>query len=128
MTITSGFFQAQVCDTYRLWLSSQNIKYVQNQVTERFKKVYLERIELDYDYVRAMMNHTLFTWRGLNTLEEFLEMVITDFITDINTDIEWRSRFNQYEPRTLYFAESDITREEKVKVNPGYKFEFQMNY
>ncbi len=128
MTITSGFFQEQLTPNYRNWISSYNIKYIQDQVTERFKKLYVERIELDYDYVRSMLIHTLTTYRGPNSLDDLLEMVICDFVTDINTDIEWRNRFNQYEPRTLYFPGTDLTREEKVKVNPGYKFEFQMNY
>lgn len=128
MTITSGFFQSLTSPNFRLWISDENIKYIQRQVTERFKKVYLERIELDYDYVRAMLIHTLTTWAGPLGLDDLLEMVITDFITDINTDIEWRNRFNQCDPRTLYFPGTDLTREEKVKVNPGYKFEFQMNY
>ena len=128
MTITSGFFQAQVTPNFRLWISDENIRYIQKQVTERFKKVYIERIELDYDYVRSMLIHTLTTWAGPLTLDELLEMVICDFVTDINTDIEWRNRFNHYDPRTLYFPGTDLTREDKVKVNPGYKFEFQMNY
>ena len=128
MTITSGFFQQQTSPLYRNWTSSNNIKYIQDQVTERFKNIYVERIELDYDYVRSMLIHTLTTWKNPVGLDDLLEMVICDFVTDINTDIEWRNRFNQYEPRTLYFPGTDLTREEKVKVNPGYKFEFQMNY
>jgi len=128
MTITSGFFQEQLTPNYRLWLSNSNIKYIQDQVTERFKNIYVERIELDYDYVRSMLIHTLTTWKNPVSLDDLLEMVICDFVTDINTDIEWRNRFNHYEPRTLYFPGTDLTREEKVKVNPGYKFEFQMNY
>lgn len=125
---TAGFFQQQVCPNFRIWVSDENIKYIQQQVSKRLADIYIEPIKLDYDRARSMLIHTIQTWRGPQTLDELLEMVITDFVTDINTDIEWRTRFNAYEPRTLYFPGTDLTREDKVKLKPGYKLEFQMNY
>jgi hypothetical protein len=123
-----GFFQSQCDPLYRIWISDENVKYIQSEVTKRFKDIYSERIELEFDYVRNMLIHTLTTWLGPLTLDELLEMVVTDFVTDINTDIEWRSRFSNCEPRTLYFPGSDLTREDKQKLNPGYKLVFNMNY
>ena len=125
---TLGFFQEQDDPNFRLWTSDENIRYIQSQVTQRLQQRYYERITLEYDRVRSMLLHTMDTWRGPLTQNELLEMVICDFVKDITTDIEWRNRFNHFDPRTLYFAGTDLTREEKVKLNPGYKWEFQMNY
>ncbi len=59
-------------------------------------------------------------------------MVICNFVKDIDTDIEWRNRFNNCNPMTLYqgpLAGDLLTREEKVKLNPNtFKLEFQMRY
>lgn len=126
--ITPGFFQPQVDPIWRQWISPKNIRYIQTEVARRLRQKYIEYIEVEYDRAYSMLLSTLSTWRGPLTLNELLEMVICDFVKDIDTDIEWRNRFNNYNPRTLYFPGGDITREEKVKLNPGYKFEFQMRY
>jgi hypothetical protein len=123
-----GFFQQNFDPNFRLWVSDENVRYIQREVTRRLSQKYSEKIELEYDWVRSMLIHTLTTWRAPQTLNDLLEMVICDFVRDIDTDIEWRNRFNNYDPKTLYFPGTDLTREEKVKLNPGYKWEFQMNY
>jgi hypothetical protein len=128
MSATAGFFQAQVDPNWNYWISPENVRYVQTEVARRLRQKYREYIEVEYDRAKSMIIHTKETWRGPLNLNELLEMVICDFVKDIDTDIEWRNRFNHYEPRTLYFPGTDLTREEKVKVNPGYKFEFQMRY
>jgi len=125
---TIGFFQQSLDPNFRFWMSDENVNYIRHEASRRLSEKYSDKIELEYDWVYSMMLHTKSTWRGPLTLNEFLEMVICDFVKDINTDIEWRNRFNQYEPRTLYFPGTDLTREDKVKLNPGYKWEFQMNY
>ena len=126
--VTAGFFRNETGTNFDNWISDQNVKFVQYQVAMRLKQKYLEYIEVPHDRVRSMIIHTLDTWRAPLSQDELLEMVICDFVKDIDTDIEWRNRFNDYNPRTLYFPGTDITREEKVKLNPGYKWEFQMNY
>jgi len=123
-----GLFQQNFDPNFRLWISDENIRYIQREVGRRLKQKYEENIGLEYDAVRNMMIQTLGRWRGPLTQNELLEMVICDYVQDIDTDIEWRNRFNSYNPRTLYFPGTDLTREEKVKLNPGYKWEFQMNY
>lgn len=128
MTIISGFFQSILTPNFRLWVSNENIKYIQREVTKRFREIYTERIELEYDYVRSMLIHTLTTWNSGLTLDELLEMVVTDFINDISNEIQWQQRFNNCEPRTLYFPGSDLTREDKIKLNPSRKLVFNMNY
>nr|QBK87617.1 MAG: hypothetical protein LCMAC201_05300 [Marseillevirus LCMAC201] len=125
---TAGFFQQNVDPNFRLWVSDENIRYIQREIARRMHEKYYENISVEYDRVRDMLIQTMGTWRGPLTLNELLEMVICDFVKDIDTDIEWRNRFNSYEPRTLYFPGTDLTREEKVKLNPGFKWEFQMNY
>lgn len=125
---TIGFFQNEVDPVYRVWICDKNIKYVQREVQRRLKAKYIDNVEVEYDTARVMLTSTMQKWRGPLNLYELLEMVICNFVTDIDTDIEWRNRFNHFNPRTLYFPGTDITREEKVKLNPGYKFEFQMNY
>ena len=125
---TAGFFQQNVDPNFRLWVSDENVRYIQHELARRMKEKYYENISVEYDRARDMLIQTMGTWRGPLTLNELLEMVICDFVKDIDTDIEWRNRFNHYNPRTLYFPGTDITREEKVKLNPGFKWEFQMNY
>jgi len=125
---TSGFFQQNLDPSFRQWLSDENILYIQSEIGRRMREKYNENISVEYDRIKSMLLHTKTTWRGPLNLNELLEMVICDFCKDIDTDIEWRNRFNNYDPRTLYFPGTDITREEKVKLNPGYKWEFQMNY
>lgn len=123
-----GLFQQNMDPNFRIWVSDENVKYIQREVTRRLGEKYCDQIDVEYDRVRNMLIQTMGTWRGPLTLNDLLEMVICDFVKDIDTDIEWRTRFNSYNPRTLYFPGTDITREEKVKLNPGFKFEFQMNY
>lgn len=125
---TVGFFQPQLDPNWGYWISPENIRHIQVEVARRLRERYIEYIEVEYDRVKSMLIKTKDSWRGPLTLNELLEMVICDFVTDINTDIEWGNRFNHFNPRTLYFPGGDITREEKVKLNPGYKFEFQMRY
>ena len=125
---TSGFFQQEFDPNFRLWVSDENVRYMQKEIARRMQKKYFENISVEYDRVRDMLIQTMGRWRGPLTLNELLEMVICDFVKDIDTDIEWRNRFNNYEPRTLYFPGTDLTREEKVKLNPGYKLVFNMNY
>lgn len=126
--MTVGFFQQNFDPNFRSWISNENVKYIQNEVTRRLSQKYTDKITVEYDRVREMMIQTHDTWRGPLQLNDLLEMVICDFVKDIDTDIEWRNRFNNYNPRTLYFPGTDLTREEKVKLNPSRKFEFQMNY
>lgn len=125
---TQGLFQAESDPNFTFWVNDRNIRYIQAQVTKRLAERYCGVNEVEYDYVRTMLIDTYYTWRNPQTLNELLEMVICNFVTDITTEIEWRNRFNDYNPRTLYFPGTGLTREEKVKLNPGYKFEFQMNY
>ena len=125
---TIGLFQQNMDPNFRLWVSDENIRYIQRELARRLHEKYYENISVEYDRVRSMLIHTMDTWRGPLTLNELLEMVICDFVKDIDTDIEWRNRFNHFNPRTLYFPGTDLTREEKVKLNPGRKLEFQMNY
>jgi hypothetical protein len=123
-----GFFSENFDPNFRTWVCDENVRYIQREVARRLHEKYSENISVEYDRVRNMLIQTMGTWRGPLTLNELLEMVICDFVKDIDTDIEWRNRFNSYNPRTLYFPGTDITREEKVKLKPSYKFEFQMNY
>ena len=125
---TSGFFQQNVDPNFRLWFSDEKIRYIQKEVARRLHEKYYEEIEVPYDRVRDMLIQTYGRWRGPLQLNGLLEMVICDFVKDIDTDIEWRNRFNNYDPRTLYFPGTDLTREEKVKLKPSFKWEFQMNY
>ena len=125
---TSGLFQQNFDPNFRLWVSDENVRYIQREISRRLQEKYYENITMEYDTVRNMLIQTMGRWRGPLRLNELLEMVICDFVQDIDTDIESRNRFNGYEPRTLYFPGTDLTREEKVKLNPGYKWEFQMNY
>jgi len=125
---TSGFFQQNVDPNYRKWLSDENIFYIQKEIGRRMREKYKENISVEFDTIKNMVIHTKTTWKGPLTLNDLLEMVICNYVTDIDTDIEWQNRFNDYNPRTLYFPGTGITREEKVKLNPGYKWEFQMNY
>ena len=125
---TAGFFQQNTDPNFRLWVSDENIRYIQSEVTRRLKQKYYESLMVEYDWVRDRLVQTITTWRGPQTLNDLLEMVICDLVKDLDTDIQWHNRFNDFNPRTLYFPGTDITREEKVKLNPGYKFEFQMNY
>lgn len=125
---TTGFFQPELDPNWNVWVSPENIRYIQTEVARRLREKYLEYIEVEYDRVKSMLISTKDTWRGPLSLNELLEMVICDFVKDINTDIETRNRFNHFNPRTLYFPGTGLTREEKVKLNPGYKFEFQMRY
>jgi hypothetical protein len=126
--MTSGLFQQEFDPQFRLWFCDENVRYIQREVTRRLQAQFLERIELEYDYVRNMLVQTHSTWRGPLTLNDLLEMVICNFVQDITTDIEWRNRFNHFEPRTLYFPGTDLTREDKIKLRPTFKFEFQMRY
>lgn len=126
--MTSGFFQQNVDPNFRLWTSDENIRYIQSEVARRIHEKYYENISVEYDRVRDMLIQTMGTWRGPLRQNELLEMMICDFVKDIDTDIEWRNRFNSFNPRTLYFPGTDLTREEKVKLNPGRKLTFQMNY
>jgi len=125
---TSGFFRQELDPNFRLWVSPENISFIQREVTRRLHEKYYENIVVEYDRVKSMLLNTMTTWRGPLTLNQLLEMVICDFVKDIDTDIEWRNRFNDYNPRTLYFPGTGLTREEKVKLNPGYKWVFNMNY
>lgn len=125
---TPGYFQQNLDPNFRLWVSDENVTYIQHELARRMRQKYQENISVEYDRARDMLIQTMGTWRGPLTLNDLLEMVICDFVKDIDTDIEWRNRFNHFNPRTLYFPGTDITREEKVKLNPGYKWEFQMNY
>ena len=125
---TSGIFQQNTDPNFRIWVSDENVRYIQSEVTRRLSEKYTDKIEVEYDRARDMLVQTMGTWRGPLTLNELLEMVICDFVKDIDTDIEWRNRFNHFNPRTLYFPGTDITREEKVKLRTPFKFEFQMHY
>lgn len=125
---TSGFFQQELDPNFRIWMSDENIKYIQNEIARRLSEKYTEQISVEYDRIYNMLVTEHDRWRGPLRLNELLEKVICDFVKDIDTDIQWRNRFYDYNPRTLYFPGTGITREEKVKLNPGYKWEFQMNY
>ena len=128
MSSTSGFFQPILDPNYNYWNSDENVKYIQREIARRLGTKYIEYIEVPFDIVKNMLNRTKETWRGPLTLNELLEMVVCDFVKDIDNDIQQTSQFNDFNPRTLYYPGTDLTREEKVKLNPGYKFEFQMNY
>lgn len=126
---TAGLFQLQSDPNFSLWINDENIRYIQSEVTRRLAQTHCGHNEVGYDYVRTMLIDTYYTWRNPQTLNELLEMVICNFVTDITTEIERQNNpFDQYNPRTLYFPGTGITREERVKLNPGFKFEFQMNY
>lgn len=126
--MTTGFFQYNFDPNFRMWMSDKNVKFIQLEVSRRLKEKYFETIEPEYDWVREMLLSTHEKWRGPLTQDELLEMVICNFVQDIQTDIEWRNRFNHFNPRTLYYPGTDLTREEKVKLKPSVKWEFQMNY
>ena len=126
--MTSGFFQSQLDPNFNIWFSRGNVKFIQCEVERRLQLKYIEHITVEADSVRSMLIETFETWRGPLSLNELLEMVICDFVNDIDTDIQWKSRFNHFDPKTLYFPGTDITREEKVKLKPSFKWEFQMNY
>lgn len=128
MSRVPGFFQEQVDPVYNVWFSGKNVQYIQKEVARRMGLKYAGYIEPEASWVMESLQDTYTTWNGPLTLNELLEMVICNFVQDINTDIEWTTRFNHCNPRTLYHPGTGITREEKVKLNPGYKFEFQMNY
>lgn len=125
---TVGFFQQQTDPNFRVWISDENIRYIQREVTRRLSEKYIEKLGVEYDFVRDRLVHTLGTWRGPLTLNELLEKVICDLVQDLDTDIEMHNRFSNCDPRTLYFPGTDLTREEKIKLNPSRKLDFQMNY
>ena len=125
---TQGFFQNQFDPNFRLYFSDENVRYIQREVSRRMRERYFQNIELEYDYVRQMFIQTYGYWRGPQTLDELIEMVICNFVQDITTDIEWNARFNDYNPRTLYFSGTSLSRQEKVKLKPSYKWEFNINY
>lgn len=127
--MTSGFFSQQVDPNYRFWYSEDNVRYVQKEVARRLRQKYIEYIEVPFNRVKSMIDHTRTTWRGPLTLDELLEMVICDLVKDIDTDISWNTRFNDYNPRTLYYPGTGITRQEKVKLNSRRnKLTFMMTY
>jgi hypothetical protein len=125
---TFGFFQQQLTPNFRIWFCDENVRYIMSQVTKRLAEKYTDKIEIEYDRAYNMLLHTYSYWRGPLDLDQLLEMTICDFVTDIDTDIQWRNRFNHFDPRRLYKPDSDITMQEKVKLKPGYKLTFQMNY
>lgn len=123
-----GLFSQNFDPNFRTWVCDENVRYIQREISRRLSEKYVQNITMEYDTIRNMLIQTMGRWMGPLTLDDLLEMVICDFVNDINTDIEWNARFNHFEPRTLYFPGTDLTREEKVKLNPGYKLVFQMNY
>lgn len=125
---TPGFFQQQLDPQYRLWYSDENIRYIQREVARRLQKKYIEYIEVGYDDVREMLESTYHTWKHPEDIDTLLERVICDYVTDIDTEISGRYQYSQFNPRTLYFPGTGITREERVKLKHSPKFEFQMNY
>lgn len=127
---TPGFFQQQLDPNYAKWYSDEHVSYIQREVAKRLRNEhrYLEYIEVGCDDVREMLESTHGKWHDPIGLQSLLEMVITNFVTDIDTDLQQQRQFSHCNPRTLYFPGTGITREERVKLNPGYKFEFQMNY
>jgi len=126
--VTPGFFQSIVTPNYRTWISDKNIRYVQYEVARRLSKEFTSYNEVDYDLIRERLNDTLNEWRGPLTLNELLEKVICDFVSQIRTEIEWHTRFDNFNPRTLYYPGTGITREEKVKLAKPKKFTFTMKY
>ena len=127
--MTSGFFQQQLDPNYRFWYSDENVRYVQTEIARRLRQRYIEYIEVPFDRVKSLIDHTRTTWRGPLDLDSLLEMVVCNEVQGIINEIENDTRFNDFNPRTLYFPGTGISREEKVKLNSRRgKLNFVMNY
>jgi len=125
---TAGFFRQTLDPSYRFIVSRENIEYIQREVAKRLGQKFIEYIEVPYWDVESSLIFTMGAWKFPLSISELLEKVICDFVESFNNEYEDKIRFNSYDPMKLYKANSDITREEKVKLKAGYKFEFQMNY
>jgi len=127
--MTSGFFQQQLDPNYRLWYSDQNIRHIQTEVMRRLSQKYIERIMISFDQAKSALDTYRTSWNGPLTLDELLEGTICDIVKNITIEIDKQSQFSHFEPRTLYFPNTDLTMQEKVKINSRRpKMEFQMRY
>lgn len=121
-------FQLQMDPKYQVWFSQENVVYIQKEVARRLLQEYTSYNEVTYEFARQRLLDTFYEWNGPLTLNELLELVICDLVDEIRTEIEWHTRFDNYDPFKLYTTESGITREEKVKLRPSRKFVFNMRY
>lgn len=128
MALTSGMFMQQLDPNFRIWTSEKNMKYIQSEVTRRLSKKYVDPVIFDLEAIRTYFIHNLTSNHQPMNLDQLLEHTICLITQNLDTDIEWYSRFNNFEPRTLYHPQSGITMAEKVKLKQGYKLEFQMRY
>lgn len=126
--VTSGMFQLQMDPKYQVWFSDQNVIYIQKEVARRLLQEYTSYNEVTYEFARQRLLDTFYEWNGPLTLNELLELVICDLVEEIRTEIEWHTRFDNFDPFKLYTTESGITKEEKVKLRPSRKFVFNMRY
>jgi hypothetical protein len=126
--VTSGMFQQQVDPKYQLWFSQENIEYIQQEVARRLLQEFTSYNEVTYDFAKQRLLSTFYEWNSPLTLNQLLELVICDLVEEIRTEIEWHTRFDNFDPLRLYTTESGITREEKVKLRPSRKFTFNMRY
>lgn len=126
--VTPGFFSSQSQPASRLWFNDKNVAYIQQEVTRRLANEFEGTNEVAFDFARERLHHTYYYWRGPLTLDELLEKTICDLVSDIRTEIEMHTRFDHFDPMTLYDPGTGLTREEKVKLRKPFKFEFQMNY
>jgi len=125
---TPGMFQQVLDPTFDKVISRESILYIQKEIARRLSLKYNENISIKCDEIREKLLETMTKWRGPLSPPELYEMVICNTVADIDTDIQTRERFSHFDPRTLYDGGFGITREERVKLKPSPKWEFQMNY
>jgi hypothetical protein len=128
MSITSGFFLQNCSPLYRQWTSQKFMKYIQSEVTRRLAKKYVDPVIYDLDAIRTYFIHNLTSNHQPMNLDQLLEHTICLIVQALDTELEGYSRFNNFEPRTLYHPQSGITMAERVKTRQTPKFEFQMRY
>ena len=126
--VTSGFFQQQLTPNYRIWTSDKNVEYIQYEVQRRLAQEFQGSNQVTFSFAKQRLVDTLNEWRGPLTQSQLLELVICDLVSDIRTEIEQNTRFDNFDPLNLYNMGTGITREEKVKLRKPRKFEFIMRY
>jgi len=126
--VTPGFFTQQTQPSSRIWFNDKNVCFIQKEVTRRLAQEFEGTNEVSYDFAKERLEKEYYYWRGPLTLNELLEKVICDLVSEIRTEIEWHTRFDHFDPLTLYDPGTGLTREEKVKLKTPLKFEFQERY
>jgi hypothetical protein len=127
---TPGFLQQSFDPRHdAVWFSRERLTYVQREIARRLQQSYVEYIEVPLLDLKIAMQRGLMLARGNPPMPDALaEQIIEEYVRDYHTEFQQQRQFVHCDPKTLYFPGTGITREERVKLKPSYKFEFQMNY